>query len=428
MPARMRARLGRSLCDLLACAAAFVGVSLLVAYGSGTPTPAGPHWTLAMAISALCCWFSAALFQNRELGLSLWIDQFLCATGLNMLSQYALAYLSGFRPGALATLILGSVAANGLLAALRRWVYGASGSRANVLLLGFDPVAAALAPTFGERLIGVVEDDPAKVPTHLRRLGPVSRLAEIARETQAERIVVACWPAPAQVLLDLQYGGATVVEGVKLYSNATGRVRWNRIPTWRLLFSRSANADPLGMAIQAVYTNVLCLTLLILAVPLLVVLAVFTLAAAGGRPALERSACLGFQMIPFDRLRFRTRRPDGSMHWAGKLITSLRLTSLPELINVMRGEMAFFGPSPARDVFARRLMGLIPAYSQRFTVKPGILGWSQVNLAGDAEPEEAVRLEYDLYYIKQNSFSLDFETFLRAIRITRPGPRPRGDS
>jgi lipopolysaccharide/colanic/teichoic acid biosynthesis glycosyltransferase len=105
----------------------------------------------------------------------------------------------------------------------------------------------------------------------------------------------------------------------------------------------------------------------------------------------------------------------------GKALAALHLVFLPRLINVVRGEMAFFGPPPVRLEFARRLGRLIPVYAHRFTVKPGILGWSQMNLGSSAgAPDEALRLEYDLYYVKQNSVSLDLEILLRTFFPLRP--------
>jgi lipopolysaccharide/colanic/teichoic acid biosynthesis glycosyltransferase len=86
--------------------------------------------------------------------------------------------------------------------------------------------------------------------------------------------------------------------------------------------------------------------------------------------------------------------------------------------------MAFFGPPPVRLEFARRLGRLAPVYAHRFTVKPGILGWSQINLANTSgTPDEALRLEYDLYYVKQNSVSLDLEVLLRTIFRSRTTAR-----
>jgi lipopolysaccharide/colanic/teichoic acid biosynthesis glycosyltransferase len=98
----------------------------------------------------------------------------------------------------------------------------------------------------------------------------------------------------------------------------------------------------------------------------------------------------------------------------------LRLTNLPRLINVVRGEMALFGPRPVRSVFADRLCELMPAYVFRFTVKPGIFGWSQAHFAETGGvPEEGLSLEYDFYYIRQESPSLDLDILLRTL-LRRP--------
>ena len=98
------------------------------------------------------------------------------------------------------------------------------------------------------------------------------------------------------------------------------------------------------------------------------------------------------------------------------MICRLHLVNMPQLINVVRGEMALFGPPPVRTRFAERLRQLLPIYSQRFAVKPGILGWSQVNLRScEPAPDETLRLEYDLYYVKQESPSLDLDIFVRTI-------------
>jgi lipopolysaccharide/colanic/teichoic acid biosynthesis glycosyltransferase len=98
------------------------------------------------------------------------------------------------------------------------------------------------------------------------------------------------------------------------------------------------------------------------------------------------------------------------------LIARLRLTCLPQLINVFRGEMTLFGPRPVRSVFAERLHRLIPAYVHRFTVKPGIFGWAQAHFAETGGvPEEALSLEYDFYYIRQESPSLDLDILLRSV-------------
>jgi lipopolysaccharide/colanic/teichoic acid biosynthesis glycosyltransferase len=99
---------------------------------------------------------------------------------------------------------------------------------------------------------------------------------------------------------------------------------------------------------------------------------------------------------------------------------------LPQLINVVRGEMALFGPPPVRKEFAHRFAELIPVYDHRFIVKPGMMGWSQVNLdRGPRSTDEFLRLEYDLYYIREESPSLDLDIL---FRTTFRSPFQAGDA
>jgi lipopolysaccharide/colanic/teichoic acid biosynthesis glycosyltransferase len=354
---------------------------------------------------------------------SLWIDQFFYAAGLAMLSQYGLAYAFAFWPAPLGAIVLGAALAIVLMAVLRAWLYeGLGEARSRVLFLGFDSTASALAPLFRRSVAGVVESDRSRVPADLAFLGDPMRLPEIVAENRPCRVIATGRHASRRTLLELQYSGTAVVAGTALHEELLGRLRWDALRPMDLLFSRSTNADRMGMAVQAIYTNVIGLALLLALAPLLILIA-GCIALAGG-PVLERTECLGFQMVPFNLLRFGTSGPDGRRHWAGRALSASRLTYLPRLINVVRGEMAFFGPPPARLVFAQRLGQSIPVYSHRFTIKPGIMGWSQMNLAGAAGvPDEALRLEYDLYYVKQNSVSLDLEILIRTLFPPRRAAR-----
>ena len=171
------------------------------------------------------------------------------------------------------------------------------------------------------------------------------------------------------------------------------------------------------VAVQAVYSNLLGLTLLVVLSPVLIVLGVVARGAAGAGSFFDEAECAGFQNIPFARLRFRTRRArSGELTWVGRVILRLGLVNLPQFLNIVRGEMALFGPPPVRRELASRLRQLIPFYAHRFTMKPGLLGWAQTHRRLiQGIPEETLQLEYDLYYIKESSPSLDFEILLRRL-------------
>jgi lipopolysaccharide/colanic/teichoic acid biosynthesis glycosyltransferase len=404
--------------DLLACLAAYYATSQIF-------TAAQTDWSVAVPASAVTSWLGAIALRGRESGLSLWIDQLFYAAGLTMLMQYGLAYAFGFRPAPLTAIAAGAVWSVMLMALLRSWVYGGlAGARSGVIFLGYDSVAAALTPFLGPQIAGVVEGNAARVPEDLAYLGAPSAMARIAAEMRPARIVAASGQAPAELTIDLQYSGTPVIDGAALHESLLGRLRWDAVRPTDLLFSRSTNADRMGMAVQAIYTNVIGVASLVALAPLLILPAAAIALFGRGGAVVEHTQCLGFQMIPFKLLRFGMYGRDGRPHGVGKALTAMRLAFLPRLINVVRGEMAFFGPPPARLEFAQRLGELAPPYLHRFTVKPGILGWSQLNLASEkGTPDEALRLEYDLYYVKQNSVSLDIEILLRTLFPPRAAAR-----
>jgi lipopolysaccharide/colanic/teichoic acid biosynthesis glycosyltransferase len=167
-------------------------------------------------------------------------------------------------------------------------------------------------------------------------------------------------------------------------------------------------ADGRTMAIQAIYTNLIGILFLLVFAPALALASLSLALFSRPGPTFESIDCLGFQNIPFGLLRFRTRRMDGSgkLTLVGGILARLHLTNLPQVINVIRGDMSLFGPRPVRREFARRLVQLMPFYSLRFCVKPGIFGWAQMHLRRDPENEFA-QFEYDLFYIKEGSPLLD---------------------
>ena len=148
-------------------------------------------------------------------------------------------------------------------------------------------------------------------------------------------------------------------------------------------------------------------------------------------PILFIQERIGVNQKPFKLLKFRTMKSDaekGSPVWAkendprvtrtGKIIRKIRLDELPQLINIIKGEMSLIGPRPERKYFVQKLMKKIPYYSLRFSIKPGLTGWAQVAFKyGDSIDDALEKLQYELYYIKNMSLLLDFRILLKTIRI-----------
>jgi len=109
---------------------------------------------------------------------------------------------------------------------------------------------------------------------------------------------------------------------------------------------------------------------------------------------------------------------DNRITWVGKIIRKMRIDEIPQMINVLKGDMSFVGPRPERPHFVKMLKHQIPYYEQRLSVKPGITGWAAVNFNYGATIEDAIeKLQYDLYYIKNISIFLDILTILKTIPI-----------
>ena len=152
----------------------------------------------------------------------------------------------------------------------------------------------------------------------------------------------------------------------------------------------------------------------------------------GGGPILFRQVRTGLRGAPFRMLKFRSMRcdaeSDGTPRWAdeddpritrvGRFIRMTRIDEIPQLINVLQGEMSVVGPRPERPQFVETLSHEIPLYTLRHTVKPGITGWAQVRYHYAASVAQAARkLDYDLYYVRNRSLFLDLRILLETVPV-----------
>ena len=418
--------------DLLASVAGF-GLAAWLADLPGGGVLSGfwsPEWVVGLSIAAATFCLTTFLFQNNgESSLRQWIQGFSVAAGAILTVEAALLYLLHFSPIPLPVVFGGAALALAFSIILRKCLFRALAPEpSGVLFVGFDPVVGALARSLKEPPLGVLHGEPGAVPADLPYLGEPARLAEVAAATRPGRIVVSGsdrrFRVSPRLLMELRLSGIAIEDGSNLYEETFRRVCWRRLRGSALLFSPSLATDRFVMSVQAIYTNLAALGLLLLALPALVGASVAVALFSGSGPVLARTECMGFQRIPFQRLRFRTRRRDGETTWIGGTISRLRLAGLPQLINLVRGEMALFGPPPVRQEFGVRLSEMIPFYIARFAVKPGIIGWSQTRLAAwGTAPDESLRLEYDLYYVQEAIPALDLEILSRSLLGAPARPR-----
>jgi exopolysaccharide biosynthesis polyprenyl glycosylphosphotransferase len=179
--------------------------------------------------------------------------------------------------------------------------------------------------------------------------------------------------------------------------------------------------------------------LLVTAMPVLG-LAMLAIAIEGGGPVIYRQERVGYQGRTFTVLKLRSMthdaERDGKAEWAsdrdprvtrvGRIIRRMRIDELPQLLNVLKGEMSFVGPRPERPEFVAMLVEQIPFYAVRHSVKPGLTGWAQVRYAYGASVEQSIRkLEYDLYYVKNHTLFLDLMILLETVRVVLLGEGAR---
>jgi exopolysaccharide biosynthesis polyprenyl glycosylphosphotransferase len=199
--------------------------------------------------------------------------------------------------------------------------------------------------------------------------------------------------------------------------------------------ARSSLASAVKRAVDLVSATIL----LIVTAPLSLVVAALIKLEDGG-PVIFRQARVGRDGVPFTLRKFRSMQVDAEAEtgpmWAqaddprvtkvGRWIRALRIDEIPQVWNVLRGEMSFVGPRPERPEFVALLQAAIPLYDQRHAVRPGITGWAQVNAPYAATLEDSRRkLEYDLHYLKSFSVWMDLVIMLRTIRIILFGWRSR---
>jgi lipopolysaccharide/colanic/teichoic acid biosynthesis glycosyltransferase len=400
----------------------FAVAVLLHVLATGTSVAALP-FGVAIAAAVFTFW-SVAELRNADEDTSAsvaFVEQTALTTGANLIIQALLGYAFELPLVPLSVLAGGCALASASLTLLRpSGQLGSESRRHGLLMIGYDQAAVEAANLAAYPIAGVVDDDPSSVPSSISFLGTLDQLPQAISSRKQARIVMGSlrWNSriPMAQLMQLKLAGTRVEDIAMPYERLLRRICYSRLNTSDLLFSPTLKTGRHIMAIQAVYNDLMGLLLLILFSPVLLLTGAVVVLFGGPGQILEKIECLGFQNVPFHLLRFRTRNSrTGARTVTGELIARLHLVNLPQLINIMRGEVVFFGPRPVRKEFAERLGELLPFYFYKFSVKPGVLGWAQSNVPRRTVPLETLRIEYDFYYIRQGSLALDFEILLRTF-------------
>ena len=324
------------------------------------------------------------------------------------------------------------------------WLSSYVGPSERILLVGTSPSAVALATELFERrhelgveIVGFVDPDPAKVGTPMINPGVIGTVHDIPAIVEArfvDRVVVSLADArgklPMASLLEMKLAGVAFDHLPSVYEEYTGKIAVENLrPSW-LIFSEGFRKTPLLSALKRLFDIIVATTGLVIGSPVLGLVALAVRLTSPG-PILYHQRRVGLHGREFVVHKFRSMRVDAEAGtgpvWASKqgdsrvtpiggMLRRTRLDELPQLVNVLQGEMSLVGPRPERPEFVAELTRQIPYYGQRHVVRPGITGWAQVRYTYGASTEDALqKLQYDLFYIKNASVLLDifivFETF-----------------
>ncbi|HEX7360442.1 MAG TPA: sugar transferase [Bryobacteraceae bacterium] len=403
------------------------------------------YWKICVitACIILVLYFEDLYTHLRVTSRLLLVQQVCLAVGCGLLVMAVLGYL---RPELLLgrwLLCVGSLEVIVVLPLWRtfywRYIIGGLGSE-RVLLLGNSSILGEVIahidqhPEFGYTLLGYLcEGSPCTFP--IPCLGTVDEVREVTKEYRATRIVVGMAERrnrlPVQQLLDIRFTGIMIEDVADTYEIAMRRVCSRQIQPSQLIFSSALGPRTHAIALQNFYSFLAAAAGLVAGSPLMLLTATLVKVSSKG-PVLYRQKRVGKNGTVFTVYKFRSMYADAEEHsgpvWAkiddpritpiGRWLRRLRLDEIPQLWNVLRGDMALVGPRPERPEFVELLSHQIPYYPQRHAVKPGITGWAQINHKyGDSELDAMIKLEYDLYYIKNLAPALDFYIIFHTIKV-----------
>jgi lipopolysaccharide/colanic/teichoic acid biosynthesis glycosyltransferase len=265
-------------------------------------------------------------------------------------------------------------------------------------------------------------------------LGSYEELAPVAERVRPDRIVVGSragdgLSADLATLLKLVRSGVVIEDARTTYESICGRVSLRELKASPIIFRNELAARPGSVALQSIYANLAGICGFGAALPVLIICAIAIKLNSRG-PILEPEIRVGQHGIPFSLKKFRCCRlakdgPSdslaGRLTGVGKWLQRLHLVNLPQIVNLLRGEMTLVGPRPESPEFVEELSKYFAYYRQRHTVKPGMTGWSQINSPRTSEDLDSLsQLEYDLYYTKHISLALDAYILLHGVRRLLP--------
>ncbi|HEY2292467.1 MAG TPA: sugar transferase [Thermoanaerobaculia bacterium] len=437
---------------LLLFAAVPLAIQLRLGLWPGTLPPRSTVLTdaLAFTIIGLLCLYGNGLYDfgerlsSREL-----LIRLLRAFSVQAVASWALYFVIPDVQTGRGVFALALVSGMSFVLAWRvvlRWLLRSEGFAERVMIVGSDNKAIDIAREIlarkhlGYRVVGFLDDDPALQGVSLinpRVIGTTAQACDLALQHGVTRVVVAAMERghlSMDALLACKTNGIRVQEGYSYYEQLTGKIMVEGLRKSWLIFSDGFVVSRGTLFAKRLLDVLVASVGLIAALPFMLLVALAVRLDSPG-PVFFRQERVGRGGRPFTLWKFRSMRTDaeaGGARWAvagdpritrvGRFIRKTRLDELPQLWNVLNGDMSLVGPRPERRMFVDQLKEQCPWYEQRLVIRPGLTGWAQVKAPYASTFEESIeKLKLDLYYVKNLSLFLDISILLSTARIVLLG-------
>jgi sugar transferase (PEP-CTERM system associated) len=438
--------------DALICFAAVILAALTILL---TSSPTEVPLSHAFAPAALVALVMSLIYtslgiyrRDQNSSVRSFLARFLVAVPVGCIPIYVLFY--GFTDGGYARHIVGYsliYLVSGLVLVRRVlfWTIGARFRTRRVLILGTGPDAKSVAAELSVQGLGSFEivgffpggrDETSHLHHSQKIFSRDLPFDQLVAKERVDEIIVAVKDQrggvlPIRQLLECRVAGIPVRSLAEFYERSKGEVPLDSLKASWLIYGRGFTQNRSRTLVKRVFDIVVALLLLLVSWPIML-LTVLAILLEDGGPIMFRQERVGLHGKTFKVLKFRSMRTDaekdGVARWASKndsritrvgaFIRKVRIDELPQLFNVLVGEMSLVGPRPERPTFVSRLGAHVPFYNIRHSVKPGVTGWAQVRFTYGASVEDARRkLQFDLYYVKNHSLFLDILVILETVRV-----------
>ena len=309
-------------------------------------------------------------------------------------------------------------------------------SHIRVMILGVDTPTEKIIKILNNEnnkfeYVGYVDDKESHLPNYL---GKIEDIANIVKEKSIQQIIFTSRKQVkvyADLVMELKLKGIIVSDYLGFLEKEEGKVDVDKIDSlWVLMTDGfvSFNTD-FQRRIKRAFDLILAFVIGILSLPIMMISAIIVKLESPG-PIIYSQARIGENQKEFYVHKFRSMRNDAEKNgakWAvendprvtkyGNFMRKTRIDELPQIWNVLKGEMSFIGPRPERQIFITKIEKKVPYYNLRHSIKPGLTGWAQVMYPYGASIEDAKeKLEYDLYYIKHQDFILDVIIMFKTVQ------------